>query len=594
MKTPTHHPDRWSLTAYFTQFGADDYLAFKSALGADIEAFLLSVREPGSVSAECICAYESLSVRFGHLSSFLGCLASDDATNDAVRADEAWLATLSAELTKISAIVEGALAELDEDAAAALIADPALHGAEFAVRRMRESGRHLMPSDQEALAADLNVDGLHAWGRLYDTLSGRLSFPMTFPDGHQESVPMARRRALMADPDRTTREAAFRDGQVPWETHADTFAAALNGISGARLNLMKRRGRGHFLDEPLFDGGLTRPTLDALMQALRENIEIPRMALRSAAKFQKAPLHFFDLEAPQIPAPSDLKVTWDDACEILHRAFHASYPRLGEFFDSMLDQRWIEAQPRANKRPGAFCTGSGVIHQPRVFMTHHGTINDVVTLAHEVGHAWHFEVLKNHRPLATNPPMTLAETASNFGEMILLDGLERDPASSPGLRAYLLDQQMNRAHAYLINIPMRYSFEHAFYDQRQKGELSAPALRGTMEAAQRDWYGDTLAEDGLDPMFWASKLHFFITGTSFYNFPYVFGYLLSQGLFARLQVDGTKFLTDYERFLEQTGSADCETVVRETLGADITKTEFWAQAIRSLQPAVQAYASLQQ
>jgi oligoendopeptidase F len=93
-------------------------------------------------------------------------------------------------------------------------------------------------------------------------------------------------------------------------------------------------------------------------------------------------------------------------------------------------------------------------------------------------------------------------------------------------------------------------------------------------------------------MFWASKLHFFISGTSFYNFPYVFGYLLSQGLFARFQSDGPAFLADYERFLEQTGSADCEAVARQTLGVDIREPDFWAQAIQSLQPAVSAYERL--
>jgi len=117
-------------------------------------------------------------------------------------------------------------------------------------------------------------------------------------------------------------------------------------------------------------------------------------------------------------------------------------------------------------------------------------------------------------------------------------------------------------------------------------------LRGLMEAAQREWYGDTLADDGLDPMFWASKLHFFISGLSFYNFPYVFGYLLSMGLFARFQAEGAGFLPVYETFLRRTGSADCEEVVRGTLGAEITDASYWAATIRSLEPQVAAYEKL--
>lgn len=590
---PSRHADRWSLESYFSAFGAPDYQAYKKALKEDLESFLKSLETGEGVDADQVAAVEALMTRLGHLSSFLGCLSADDAANEAVKADDAWLSTLSASLTKIAAVVQSRLAALDERAAEALLAGTALKGAAHAVRRMREEGRHLMPEGLESLAADLNVDGLHAWGRLYETLTGKLDFPMTFPDGHEETVPMARRRALMADPDRGVREAAFRDGQRPWEAHADTFAAALNGIAGTRLSLYERRRRGHFLDAPLFDGALSRKTLDALMAAIHSEIELPRRALRAAARLQKTPaLHYFDLEAPQIPAPEGLAITWDDACGIVRQSFHAVYPALGTYFDDMLARRWIEAQPRPGKRPGAFCTGSSLIGEQRVYMTYHDTIHDVVTLAHEVGHAWHSHVLRERRPFAQEYPMTLAETASNFGEMILLDGLQSDPASSPALLDYLLDQEMNRAHAYLVNIPMRYEFERSFYEERREGEVPLSRLRVLMEQAQRGLYGDTLLADGLDPCFWASKMHFFITGVSFYNFPYVFGYLLSQALFARFKAEGAAFLPRYEAFLGATGSADCEAVVRETLGADIGQPEFWAGAIRALEPAVARYEAL--
>lgn len=586
------HSDRWSLESYFSAFGAADYVQFKNAIRDDLAAFLKHIEQAETLTADDLCKAESLTARLGHLSSYLGCLCANDATNDALKADDAWLATQHAEMTKINAVIATLMAELPDDVAQALLREPQLDGATHALKRVREQGRHLMPAAQEALVADLNVDGMHAWGRLYETLTGRLEFPMKFPDGHTETVPMARRRALMAHTDRRMREAAFRDGQAPWDTHADTFAAALNAIAGTRLNLYKRRGLDHFLDEPLFDSALQRQSLEAMMQAIRDDLELPRRALRAAAKLQGAPLHYFDLEAPQIPAPEGLKVSWDDACGIVHRAFHAAYPALGAYFDEMLSRSWIEAQPRAGKRPGAFCTESYLTREQRVYMTHHETIHDVVTLAHEVGHAWHSHVLRERRPFAAMYPMTLAETASNFGEMILLDGLERDPSSSPALIHYLLDQQMNRAHAYLVNIPMRYAFERSFYEARTAGEVSTPGMRDLMCTAQRDWYGDTLAADGLDPMFWASKMHFFITGISFYNFPYVFGYLLSQGLFARFQKEGAAFLPRYEQFLASTGSADCETVVKETLGADITQPGFWADAIRSLESGVAAYEKL--
>lgn len=593
---PPLTPDRWSLESWFTAFGGADYITFKADLARDLETLKQQAAALGQdlpAIVQVLMTYEKVGDRLGHLSAYLGCLSADDASDEAVKADEAWISTLDAENTKLRASLQSALAALPEADFEQLLKDPALAGAEHAVRRMRTEGRHQMPGQLEALAADLNVNGLHAWGRLYDTLSGKMVFDMTFPDGHRETVPMARRRALMSDPDRRLREASFHAGQQPWLDHADTLAAGLNGIAGTRLSLYGHRGIPHFLDTPLFDGAMSRASLDAMLEAIHTHIELPRRAIRAAARLQGTPaLHYFDLEAPQVKAPDEKPLTWDEACATVDRAFTTAYPALGKYFRDMLQQRWIEAQPRPGKRPGAFCTGSLLRHEERVYMTWHGTVHDMVTLAHEAGHAWHSCVLRPARSYAASYPMTLAETASNFGEMILLDGLMSDPALTPATKAYLLDQEMLRAHAYLVNIPMRYEFEKAFYAERAAGEVSVSRLRELMTAAQNQLYGDTLLPDGTDPMFWASKMHFFITGVSFYNFPYVFGYLLSQALFARFKAEGASFLPRYEAFLAATGSATCEEVARQTLGADLTDPAFWATALQAITPTLEAYEKL--
>lgn len=592
----TTHPDRWSLESWFSAFGAPDYCDFKAVLVHDVEALKTQAAALGADTAEIarvINALESLSDRLGHLSAYLGCLSADDANDEAVKADEAWISTLEAESTKLMASLRSALAALTDDSFEALLADPSLKNAEHAVKRMRHEGQHQMKSEMEALAADLNVNGLHAWGRLYDTLTGKMEFEMTFPDGHKEIVPMSRRRALMSEPDRKLREASFNDGQKPFNDHAVTLAAGLNGIAGTRLSLYGRRGLTHFLDTPLFDGAMSRKSLDAMLEAIHTHIDLPRRALRKAAKLQGTPaLHYFDLEAPQIAPPDEKELTWDEACATVDHAFTSAYPKLGAYFREMLAQRWIEAQPRAGKRPGAFCTGSQLKREERVYMTFHRTVHDMVTLAHEVGHAWHSCVLRPARSFAANYPMTLAETASNFGEMILLNGLMTNPGITEATKAYLLDQEMLRAHAYLINIPMRYEFEKAFYTERASGEVSVSRLSALMTEAQRRLYGDTLLDDGTDPMFWASKMHFFISGISFYNFPYVFGYLLSQALFARFKAEGAAFLPRYEAFLSMTGSATCEEVVKQSLGEDITQPEFWATALKAIEPTLAAYEAL--
>jgi oligoendopeptidase F len=179
--------------------------------------------------------------------------------------------------------------------------------------------------------------------------------------------------------------------------------------------------------------------------------------------------------------------------------------------------------------------------------------------------------------------MTLAETASTFGEQVLMNGLLDDPAVSGTEKALMLDMEVGHGAIYLLDIPVRYEFEKAFYEERKSGELSVSRLKELMVETQRRVLGDVLKRGGEDPYFWASKLHFYITGITFYNFPYTFGFLLSRALYTKFKREGTDFLPHYERFLKLTGSDTAENVVRQTLGQDLENPDFWSDAIQSLQ-----------
>jgi oligoendopeptidase F len=216
-------------------------------------------------------------------------------------------------------------------------------------------------------------------------------------------------------------------------------------------------------------------------------------------------------------------------------------------------------------------------------MTYNQSLGDVLTLAHESGHAYHGLMMRDVRPYARGYPMTLAETASTFGEQVLMSGLLDDPTVSDSQKALMLDVQIGHGAVYLLDIPVRYEFEKALYQERPAGPLSVSRLKALMVDTQRRLLGDILEAGGEDPYFWASKLHFYITGLTFYNFPYTFGYLLSRGLFAVFERDGASFLPKYEEFLRRAGSDTAENVILHTVGLDIEKPEFWVGAIHSLE-----------
>ena len=304
---------------------------------------------------------------------------------------------------------------------------------------------------------------------------------------------------------------------------------------------------------------------------------------------------WFDLGAP-LDLPNHERLSWEAAKSMVGGSFTRAYPGLGDFFKhQVIAKNWVDWEPRAGKRPGGFCTSSMLTKESRIFMTYNQSLGDVLTLAHESGHAYHGLMMRDARPYARGYPMTLAETASTFGEQVLMNGLLADPAVSARQKALILDVEVGHGAIYLLDIPVRYEFEKVFYEQRAQGPLSVSRLKELMVETQRRILGDVLEPGAEDPYFWASKLHFYITGVTFYNFPYTFGYLLSRALYGKFTNEGASFLPKYEEFLRLAGSDTAENVVQRTIGEDIERTDFWTAAIRSLEePLVHLQALLPQ
>lgn len=580
----------WDLTSYFPAFDAPERTAFFSTLDADLGALLVCAEGLAALSPQsreawisAVLRYEDTVARYGHMSSYVNCLASAAATNETYAIAEGDLGPLRAKLEKIAGELRRAFGPASDADFDALVADPRLVGATHFLAQLRVEAKKRMSAPLEALASDLGTEGIFGWGRLYDTVSAKLTFELVRPDGSRETVPMAQRRSLMADPDRRVREAAFTAGNKAWEGVSDVTQAALNRISGTRLALYGRRGVDHFLDVALHDAGISRKTLDAMMGAVEKGRGLARRGLLSKARAMGLPaIAWYDLEAP-LPLGESERIPWDRGTALVRKAFSSAYPALATFFDDALAKRWVEAEARPGKRPGAYCTGSDVTNEPRVYMTYQGSLGDVSTLAHEIGHAFHHHVLADARVLARQYPMTLAETASTFAENVLSSGLLADPTISDAARAQLLGEVAGDAAAFLLDIPTRFLFETRFYEERAKGEVPTSRLCQLMVAAQREVFGEALAEGAEDPQFWASKLHFFIPDLSFYNFPYTFGYLLSRGLYARFREEGPSFLPRYETFLQRTGGALAHEVARASIGEDLESEGFWSRAIATLE-----------
>jgi oligoendopeptidase F len=581
----------WDLSSYFPEFNGPEMRRFKDRLAGDIALLQAEAAALAPLTAESAAGWEGILLRnedilrrMSHLGSYISCLASSDARNESYLKEEAELVGMRAELAKLRIEFLRAIRETQEEMFTAFIARPALDGAQNYLNRMRQEARRAMAPEKEILATDLGVDGIQAWGRLYDTVSSKLEFDMLFPDGNRRRVPVSQRRSLLEDPDRRVRKAAFEGGNAAWQSIEDMAAAALNAIAGTRLTLNRHRRVEHFLEIALFQSSITRKTLDAMFEALFSRLEMPRKILRLKAKLLARPsLAWFDVGAP-LELPGQEKLSWEKATSMVGKSFERAYPALGKFFEQqVIGKDWVDWEPRTGKRPGGFCTSSMLTKESRIFMTYNQSLGDMLTLAHESGHAYHGAMMRDIRPYGRGYPMTLAETASTFGEQVLMNGILDDPAISAAQKALILDIETGHGAIYLLDIPVRYEFEKAFYEERASGPLSVSRLKELMVDTQRKIFGDLLEVGGEDPYFWASKLHFYITGITFYNFPYTFGYLLSGALYRMFKKDSGEFLPKYEEFLRLAGTEPAEKLVQQTIGRDIEQPQFWAEAIDSLE-----------
>lgn len=595
--TPSKYALNWDLDSILPAPATPQFPAvlekFKASLNALAEQSdeLPGVKGKAEAGAwqKFLKEFETVESLAGDLGSFLGCWAAGDAANKLYRQHEATLSALDPARERIRTNLEFGLRDASEPAFKEFVAaDPWLQKNAFFLEQLRKNARMRLPKAEESLAADLAVDAIHAWGRLYDRVSGELKIRVMEKGEVVEKSPGQIRFDV---PERPVRENNFYAFDKAFKTVADSCADALNHIAGFRLTLYKRLGLRDHLDMPLHRNRMRRETLEAMWSAVSARKQCLLKYLDIKARRMGVPkLAWYDVAAP-LAGVSDAphEITYDDGADLVVKTFSSFSPHLGDFARHSLKNKWIEAENRSGKRQGAFCTDFPTKRETRVFMTFTNTHDNVSTLAHELGHGYHGWVLKDEPLFLQAYPMNLAETASTFAEAVLADCRFRESQSS-GERLSILDHMLSDAVAYLMNIHARFIFEDRFHQERLDGELSAGRLSELMEAAQKEAYLGAL--DVWYPDFWVSKLHFYISGLPFYNFPYTFGYLLSTGLFA-LASEGAKDFPDrYRRFLLATGCQETEAALQSTFGFDLTKPDFWNRSLDVVEGRVEEFVRM--
>ncbi|MDR2417873.1 MAG: M3 family oligoendopeptidase [Treponema sp.] len=577
----------WNLNSIYPSFDAPEYKGDLTRLGVSTDTLLALLGKPLDNEPEAllrlITAYEQAHDIADNLLAYAEAVYTTDTRAPCALAEVNAIEAACLPLRKAAVVFRQRLSEA-ADSMSRLLNDPQLAPYAFFVNKEITAARFQLSPEMEELANDLSRSGGDAWTRLHEAISSTASALWNEQSGERKTV--IQLRSLATDPDRSVREKAFLKEIEVWKSVEIPLAAALNGVKGVSITLDTRRGWNSPLQKSAFQSRVSEKTLNALIAALETSLPLFRHYLKDKARaLGVEQCAFYDLFAPL--GAESRKWTWEETADYIPKRFDAFDPDMGAFARCAFESAWIDAEPRAGKVGGAYCTGFPLAGESRILCNFDGSFDAICTVAHELGHAWHHELIKDLPSSLVHYPMTLAETASIFAETLLFESALND--AQPSARAALIESNLKDACQVIVDILSRFYFECALFEERRRAEVSSARLCELMLDAQTRTYGDGLAIQ--HPYMWAVKGHYYSPSLAFYNYPYAFGLLFSLSLYAKAQDSGgATFAPSYRALLKATGSASAEEVARSA-GFDIEQQAFWDKGVALIANRVEAFSA---
>lgn len=459
---------------------------------------------------------------------------------------------------------------------------------EYVLKSIVEQSKYLLSDKEESIIANMKNTGSNAWSKLKDNLISSLMVEIKENDEVKE-YPLTVVLNMAEDKSEEVRKRAYEAEIASYKKVEEGVVAALNGIKGEVLTVCDFRGYKSPLEKTLLDSRMDEESLNAMLDAMKESLPVFRKYLRRKAEMlgHKNGLPFYDLYAPISNA--DMKFTYDEGAKFVVKNFRTFSDNLGDFAQKAIDNNWIDVEPREGKVGGAFCAGLHFIGESRILLNYGGSFGDVVTMAHELGHGFHGECLKNEAILNSEYPMPIAETASTFCETIIKKAAIKEANKDEALA--ILEAEICDCTQVIVDIYSRFLFEKSVFEARKESALTVSQIKELMLEAQREAYGDGLDEEYLHPYMWAWKPHYYDADYNYYNFPYAFGLLFAKGLYAEYLKKGESFTSEYERLLSITGKNKIADITKE-VGIDIHNKEFWRNSLKTIEEDIEKFIEL--
>lgn len=579
----------WSLEVLYKGYDAPE---FKEDLNAvdkvteDINAAAKCLKEKPAREAllGMLDLYEQSSKLFMKLFSFCSLNQACNTKDEKAAAYMGQLMAKSSAATKARTAFNKFVASI-EDLDAVIASDEKLTDYAYMLRNIKEDSRYELSEEAEEIMALYDISGGSAWGDLQSSLTSSVT-----ADFRGEKLNLSAIRNKAYDPDPAVRREAYEAELACYDKIKDPVAAALNNIKLQVINECRLRGFESPLAQALHYARMKRETLDALLSAMQEYMPMFReyLKIKAEALGHKNGLPWYDLFAPM--GANDKTYTAEEARDYLLNIFAGFDKDLHDMVERAFNESWIDFYPHEGKVGGAFCAGLKGYNQSRVLTNFDGSFSDIVTLAHELGHAFHNLNVEDHRPLNDDYSMSVAETASTFNEHVVMDAAI-SAAKDPAVKLALIESQLMDTTQIIVDIYSRFLIESAVFENRENEFMFPDKLCGMMLDAQKEAYGDGLDPEYLHPYMWICKGHYYSSGLSFYNFPYAFGGLFARGLYAKYRAEGPAFVKKYRELLHATPVCSVEDTAL-IAGIDLTDKEFWRMSLESYRERIEEFRRL--
>lgn len=458
----------------------------------------------------------------------------------------------------------------------------------FYLKGLKEKSNHTLSLAEEEIISKMKITGSSMWSKLWDKLSSNLTVCME-ENGKEKQFPLSVIRNFAYSDNADLRKKAYECELKAYKKIETSAAFCLNGIKGEVITLSKVRNYSSPLNMTLSDSKTDKKMLDSMLSAIKEYMPSIRKYFTKKANIlgHKNGLPFYDLFAPI--SQNDLKFSYEDAKNFVIKNFTEFNPKLGDFAKYAFDLKWIDPYPKKGKMGGAFCESIHSIKQSRILTNFTGSFNDVITLAHELGHAYHNTCLYDETPLNSDYPMPIAETASTLCETIIINSALKTADKDD--RFIILENDISGITQVIIDIYSRFIFEDNVFKKRENGILSENELNNIMLSSQKEAYGNGLDENFMHKYMWICKPHYYDADFNYYNFPYAFGLLFAKGLYAKYTADKENFLPLYNKMLSETGKKNLYDIAK-ICGIDLYSLEFWRSSLKIIEDGINMFINL--